>query len=601
MTILPSAVTYTTEVLAPAVPVTASAAVQHDLLLCLLCHLIQGSTKPFALLVSDILEYLSAKLPGFVALLGSSTNSSTASVSGLSTTSSEALGELIKSLAGRTAHGYRQKSSLSYSNTYAYALWRWEVNSNKQHVLQYYHVLDFLRSGVSPVLVVPVPAAPAPAVAAVDAAQGESQLEAGDMQDIPATQSPSSASALPAAVLPATSTYTVSFTDHPSLQSMRSLLSTYKDLRCLRRAYGAVVRHVYHSVDLLMVSASEEKLASVDEKMHKAIQEVEKLIEKRTADERKRLAKGELDATKRGASLRLQMEKDAKAAEAKAKEQAKLAKQQHIFKSFLVKADVESVPQAQPQAMVVDMIQEDDRLDAFLASITGSVAFKPIAPQEKRAIAAMQRKTRYVRPRTVTLPVAVVAAASTSTAASSSSAPVGNLVEDKVMEIVLQVFPNRLITIGFHDSHRPAYVGTHRKRDALTSMQLRRLWRAPECRSNALVNYDEDSEDEYEEQEEEEGESVDEHEEAVEVDEDLEYDEVFVRDEDEADFKINHKEEKLGPYFIRNFTQLVTGGLYYDPEHAQGYMRQGAELMRCTMLEDAEINKLASYSAVIYA
>ena len=361
-----------------------------------------------------------------------------------------------------------------------------------------------------------------------------------------------------------------------------------KEAKLVRGRYSRVVKAISKVIEQVSkLPYDESKVAPLEEKVSKAVAEVEKAKEKRreieakrekdaqekaskeALKEQKRKEKEEADLLKKQqqeaaakAKADQQAEKEKKANEEKMKQAEKLRKQQTALKSFFG-ATAPSSSAAGLKALSSSVALSSsgsastcNNSGATTSSISLSVATKSGEPynltdedrylsfinQVNRGmtmaeILADHRKQRQLRnafsshnqnnisKKCRTIRISVLASSATPKAKSTFNAFEDN--EDDYVEMKEKVVNNKIKTFFFHEDYRPAYVGTFSKSSSIIS------GRNPLNKDNEVFNYEYDSEEEWEEEEEGEDimESGDEEEEEDEANE-LEYDDMFRRDDD---------------------------------------------------------------------
>ena len=402
-----------------------------------------------------------------------------------------------------------------------------------------------------------------------------------------------------------------------SINVAREFKSSYRRYGALIKAYSKVIEELSRSV-----TADEAKVVKLDEAVAKAVSEIAKAKEKRVVEEQKKKAlsaeKAKKEVEKEQKKKQVEQEKDekrkAKEAEAlkkkeesakakleakteaqrekdriKEEEEAKLSKQKNLMlnmfaaskpavpkstttsASFL-RTPSSAVKASAPTCSLVDLTvnSRDDRstiqsngdcipntathmtefdTDAFIATMNAGMTMQECLIKRSNQISSIVRQDylKTAEPRYPSKLTVVLAAA-----------PVGFGQEGYAESAEVHV-DGFMRTFSFADDHkRPAYFGTRSKVSAIIS------GRRPFEHDHNMVNYDYDSEDEYDE--EADGEDIMESDgEDEEGGNDLEFDEFFRHDNDfgsDADsdgemmaaviMRSRPGEEKVGLRFLRD-------------------------------------------------
>jgi hypothetical protein len=349
--------------------------------------------------------------------------------------------------------------------------------------------------------------------------------------------------------------------------SVPSSLAIIRDVKALRTKYSRTIRALGKLVETVQRNASieEAKLNPLEEKLMKSIAELEKSKEKRRKDHdvkkekerEKELRRKEKDdaETQRRAQRKAQQELQDQQAQQRAQEQAekerqqreKLQKQQNMLKSYLAPmlspvSHSQSIPQGSSQKSTsavtnvldnnskvqhlnCDQALDDKQRALFVKSLKDGLDLNEIFAQRLQrkfhldALNSCQPKKR----RTIKIAVTVSSPVQTTGFAAEQ--------EEGFCEIRERLVSARMKTLFFHKDNRPAYVGTCSRLSSQIS------GRAPFRQDNSLLDYEYDSEADWES--EEEGDDVlvsgneDESDDGASGNGDeLEYDDMFRHDDD---------------------------------------------------------------------
>lgn len=433
--------------------------------------------------------------------------------------------------------------------------------------------------------------------------------------------------------------------------------SIIREARTVRGRYSRALRAVFRVLEQQSKQPySEAKVAPLEEKAVKALAEVEKAKEKRRELEAKRLADAEEKRRREELKEQKRLEKEearrvaaeaaaaAKAAQAPVEKEkktpvvnekaqrkaAELEKSKNVFMSFLKSSNPASTstPKAAaapasassssagasctPATQSSPSTSDEEKLARFEAAMKSEMAMSDIMKYQRQRYQDRPRTRKNRRPSHIELHVTVIVPDPRARSAFDAT-------DNTYSEIQEKRFHNKIRTLAFHEDHRPAYVGTVSRTSRVIS------GRRPLARDTELLNYEYDSEEDWEE--EVEGEDLNETDEEGEEEEggnELEYDDFFCRDDDygsdaEGDMvgvplKVCPKNviEVFGPRFIN---PAVLPALVVDPTKENVITRRGdepistftifdlatRELVSRPARQDADSNNLSMYTAVSYS
>ena len=399
---------------------------------------------------------------------------------------------------------------------------------------------------------------------------------------------------------------------HSGTRFTKKGLKIIHDVIAIRRLYGKLIK-AHHDVIKAFerVPYDSAKISSAEEKAAKATGEYEKAKEKRRESEQKKLDKSaeknrkqdELDMKKREkeeAAAKKAAEKDA---EAKEKEREKKEKDQKLLQEKEKKemeakkiaqkfAGFFKAPPVSKKDEVIDVTNEKcgevSKISSFKSlfdvtkfedSLKANMTMKEIISSNKDRYKEYRRKSSIRRSKKS---ISVMVNVTSAFGAESYS----ELKELKV--------DNRMRLLSFYEDHRPAYFGTISKKSKLSG-------RRPFEQDHELLNYDFDSEGEWEEDDGEDIEDSDGDDE--EGANELEYDDFFRHDDDfgsdvddDGDvvaavaIQKREGEEALGPCFLRTRTSAQVA-LRFE---------QGKSIEINQPEKDKNVVRLRMYSAVVF-
>jgi hypothetical protein len=351
-----------------------------------------------------------------------------------------------------------------------------------------------------------------------------------------------------------------------------------REARTVRGRYSRALKAAQRVLEQLQkLPHSETKLAPLEERFAKCLQEVEKAKEKRReveakraadaaerrrkdeAREQKRAEKEEADRTRKAAAeasaaakaalapATAEKEKKAPIVSEKAQKKAlELEKSKNVFMNFLKSSSAPAaattagaVPAASSSAGAVVVSSstatsataatpaedETERLARFEAAMQSEMSVSEIMTCQRRRYSdlasrrAGSKSFTARRRRYVDLHVAVIVP---DPRARQGTFDAGDNTYSEIQE---KRFHNKVRTLSFWEDHRPAYVGTVSRKSGII------CGRRPLAKDTELLNYEYDSEEDWEE--EVEGEDLnDTDEEEEDGANELEYDDFFCRDDD---------------------------------------------------------------------
>ena len=282
-------------------------------------------------------------------------------------------------------------------------------------------------------------------------------------------------------------------------------------------------------------------------------------------------------------------------------ERRRLEKQRSVLGSFFVKktpakggADAAGTPRSSDASRVIFLDVDKDRRydDIKKANMSMSDIQKSFIRSKenfKNSSASSKKRCRKLKTIDVTV------------------ASTNNFSSAEQYSVVKQVLvDSRMKLLKFREDTRPAYWGTHSKRSPFVT------GRKPFGKDHKLVDYDYDSEGDWEEGEEE-GEDIGEsggEEDEDEGDDELEYDDVFRRDNDlgsdagsDADMMAIQErntragEERLGPTFVTGRGSSMRAAHYFESglSSSSGTLSYAAHPER-----EKDVQRLTSYVALQY-
>ena len=455
--------------------------------------------------------------------------------------------------------------------------------------------------------------------------------------------------------------------------------NTLREVRSIRGRYSRTLRAIQRVLEQLHKQPfSETKLAPLEERSAKCIAEVEKAKEKRrelevkrAADiaekkrkdeikEQKRLEKEESDRLKKEAAATLKTEEKEKktpfVSEKAMKKAAEIEKSKNVFMNFLKSSSTSTAAKTTETstsstlnntttnavttevntgvvvsttsidvAPICTVESDEDKLERFEAAMRSEMSMGEImrAQRERNEARLLRRnnnkKTQNTkkRPRYIDLHVAVIVPDPRARSAFDAG-------DNTYSEIQEKRFNNKMRMLSFWEDHRPAYLGTVSRNSRVI------CGRRPLARDTELLNYEYDSEEDWEE--EVEGEDLNETDEEEEAGgNELEYDDFFCRDDDygsdaEEDMdggavKMSHRNtiEVFGPRFINPTALPPIMVVPRDPREegdtdtAASVGRSAEKISSFTIFDlstgelvaqpskgDADTNNLAAYTAVCY-
>jgi hypothetical protein len=474
---------------------------------------------------------------------------------------------------------------------------------------------------------------------------------------------------------------------HSMQHFTKSAQAVLREARTVRGRYSRALKAAQRVLEQLQkLPHSETKLAPLEERFAKCLQEVEKAKEKRReveakraadaaerrrkdeAREQKRAEKEEADRTRKAAAeasaaakaslapATAEKEKKAPIVSEKAQKKAlELEKSKNVFMNFLKSSSAPAAatsagaaPAASSSAGAVvvssstatgataatPVEDETERLERFEAAMQSEMSVSEIMACQRRRYSdlasrrASSKSCTAKRRRYIDLHVAVIVPDPRARHGTFDAA------DNTYSEIQEKRFHNKVRTLSFWEDHRPAYVGTVSRKSGVI------CGRRPRAKYTALLNYEYDSEEDWEE--EVEGEDLnDTDEEEEDGANELEYDDFFCRDDDfgsdaEGDVDPNvalrvaaHRKtiEVFGPRFIdparlppavvevrqaeateenNNAPQKPTIHLRRAEEPISTFsifdLSTGELLSQSNAkASDADANNLSSYAAVSYA
>lgn len=389
------------------------------------------------------------------------------------------------------------------------------------------------------------------------------------------------------------------------------------------------------------VEAEAKRITKQEEKTR---QDAEKEAKRKEKEEEKLRKKEEAAAKKlepTEAELKRKAEADRKKVEAEAKK-AREEKSKSLLFGFLGKPVAASVKSADPATasspssseapgQVIDLT-EDTKVaaavlpakrrmpmpsspsrtaitssfesEAFLAALSSNMSMADImASNREKALKCMEEYKLNPPTRRMAQKSIMVAKLSASAPAQGAAA-FGQEAYTEMQEVLID---DKIRVFSFHEDQRPAYVGSFSKHSSFVT------GRRPFGQDFKQLNYDYDSEEEWEEADE--GEDImDSEGEEEEGDNELEYNDFFRRDNDygsdvdsdgegvaAAIVQRREGEERIGPRFLRKFHTPVSGTAVGDDTPVSlCYCSESRSLISC-LEKEKDVQRLRSYPAVTYS
>jgi hypothetical protein len=457
----------------------------------------------------------------------------------------------------------------------------------------------------------------------------------------------------------------------------KSAQAVLREVRAVRGRYSRALKAVYRVLEQLQkVPYSETKLAPLEERSAKCMTEVEKAKEKRRETETKRAAEAAEKRRKDELREQKRLEKEeadkarkaaaeaaaaAKAAQGSAEKEKKapvvnekalkkaqeLEKSKNMFMNFLkssapaagassapVSANAPAAPATSSGSSSATQLkastaasssacaeERSEKLARFDAALKADMPLSEIMRYQRERYQSRPTRQAPRRPRYIDLHVTVIVPDPRNRGAFDAS-------DNTFSEIQEKTFHNKVRTLSFWEDHRPAYVGTVSRKSRII------CGRRPLAKDTELLNYEYDSEEDWEE--EVEGEDLNETDEEEEEPgaNELEYDDFFCRDDDygsdaEGDMdgaamKVSQRNviEVFGPRFV---DPAVLSAVTIEPRAAEDgadkatvgisasrkldepistftiFDLSSGELRSQPAKGDADANNLSSYTAICYA
>jgi len=328
---------------------------------------------------------------------------------------------------------------------------------------------------------------------------------------------------------------------YSTLYFSKAANATITAARALRKKYGDALRALsVYQTELFKMRQEESKMIPFVNRVAATQKEVESWKARRTEDdakraaaaedkrrkdeikEQKRLEKEEADRARKATLEAAKAEKAEKAAASKVdkpvvekekkapsahsekiqKKAAELEKSKNMFMNFLKKAAPVASPagvaspaqaatsstSASSAAEVLDMTEsaEDEKLARFEAAMATELAMSEIMKCQRERYQARAPRRKSTRPRKIDLHVTVIVPDPVNRG--------GFGADNTYSEIQEKSFSNKIRTLSFWEDHRPAYVGTVSRQSRVIS------GRRPLARDTELLNYEYDSEEDWEEE-----------------------------------------------------------------------------------------------------
>ena len=385
-----------------------------------------------------------------------------------------------------------------------------------------------------------------------------------------------------------------------------------KEVRSNRNRFGQAMKATARTIEQLQkIPYDESKVSVCEERLSKSVSDVEKYKERRKEMEMKRSKeseeknrKEELKEQKRkeleGKKLALLESKAASStektqrvpSEKELKNAQVLEKQKNMFLSFLKtvsKPPVQSSSSISASNKVVSASDDaeirEELLHRFTEALDADISILDIFRfHKKRYLDQKNNPSRQKRPHRKPKKITV-----TVTSVDNNNGfgdETANNIYSEIKEVLVD---SRIRTFSFHEDYRPAYVGTVSKNSNIVT------GRRPFSRDNELINYEYDSEGEWEEEEVEGEDIAESDEEEEEGGNELEYDDFFRQDNDFGSDVDSDGEE---------LTAAVNIGSKREREEVLGIRfidHLDLELSDTAGLPDPDRHRLSMYMAVVFS